>query len=156
MKGLTDGMDEDGSRLHHAAQRRVQLKTCTDCLFLEFSCSIFRMRLTAGNRSHGKGNHTTVLVGETTVLLSNALFLSKWEKAFMWTKSSCRNQYIFRSIQHHELLGRELSLQQCSVCITSSSVISAVRVGFSSLNILRKFFPWSTQTGAPHGLHQEK
>lgn len=97
-----------------------------------------------------------VLVGETTVLLSNALFLSTWEKAFMWTKASCRNQYIFRSMQHHELLGRELSLQQCSVGITYSYVISAVRVGLSSLNILRKFFPWLTQTGAPHGLHQEK
>ena len=84
------------------------------------------------------------------------LFLSKWEKAFMWTKASCRNPYIFRSMQHHELLGRELSLQQCSVGITYSYVISAVRVGLSSLNILRKFFPWLTQTGAPHGLHQEK
>lgn len=42
---ITDGIDKDGSRLHHAAQSSVQLKTCMDCLFLELSCSIFRIEV---------------------------------------------------------------------------------------------------------------
>lgn len=45
--------------------------------FWDFHVVFSELRLTAGNRNHKKENHTTVLVGETTVLLSNALFLSK-------------------------------------------------------------------------------
>lgn len=155
-EGLTDGIDEGWLKTSSCCSNSVQLKACMDCLFLEFSCSIFsELRLTTGNRKPRKGEPHYCLVGRLLFSLSVTLSWAN-EKKHLCDASSCRSVHFQGMHFFMNFWGGELSLQQCSVCITLPMLSLLSEWVFLLLTSWENSFLDEAQTGAPHGLHQEK